>query len=108
MVNFVGAGCGAVDLITVRGKKLLEEADVVIYAGSLVNPELLNYTRADCQVHNSANMTLDEVIETIRNAEKSGKIPFVSIREIRRFMVRSVSKWTGCRRWESSLKFVPA
>ncbi len=73
MVNFVGAGCGAVDLITVRGKKLLEEADVVIYAGSLVNPELLNYTHADCQVHNSANMTLDEVIETIRNAEKSGK-----------------------------------
>ncbi len=73
MVYFVGAGCGAVDLITVRGKKLLEDADVVIYAGSLVNPDLLKYTRSDCQVHNSAYMTLDEVIETIENAEKSGK-----------------------------------
>lgn len=73
MVYFVGAGCGAVDLITVRGKKLLEEADVVIYAGSLVNPDLLNYTRKNCQVHNSAHMTLDEVIETIEIAENSGK-----------------------------------
>lgn len=73
MVYFVGAGCGAVDLITIRGKKLLEKADVVIYAGSLVNPELLDYTRGDCQVYNSAHMNLDEVIETIENAEKSGK-----------------------------------
>ncbi len=73
MVYFVGAGCGAVDLITVRGKKILEKADVVIYAGSLVNPELLDYTRGDCQVYNSAHMNLDEVIETIENAEQSGK-----------------------------------
>ena len=43
MVYFVGAGCGAPDLITVRGKNLLEQADVIIYAGSLVNPELLGY-----------------------------------------------------------------
>lgn len=73
MVYFVGAGCGAVDLITVRGKKLLEKADVVIYAGSLVNSELLDYTRGDCQVYNSAHMTLDEVIEIIENSEKSEK-----------------------------------
>ena len=48
MVHFVGAGSGAADLITLRGKKFLEEADVVIYAGSLVNPELLDYTKKDC------------------------------------------------------------
>ena len=45
MVHIVGAGCGAPDLITVRGKKQIEEADVIIYAGSLVNPELLSYAR---------------------------------------------------------------
>ena len=62
MVHFVGAGCGAVDLITVRGARLLSEADVVIYAGSLVNPELLNYCKPGCEIHNSATMTLEEVI----------------------------------------------
>ncbi|MGN0657574.1 MAG: precorrin-4 C(11)-methyltransferase [Ruminiclostridium sp.] len=73
MVNFVGAGCGAADLITLRGKKLLENADVIIYAGSLVNPELLKYAKAECELHNSAYMTLDEVISVIENAEKEGK-----------------------------------
>lgn len=73
MVNFVGAGCGAADLITVRGKALLEKADVIIYAGSLVNPELLNYSKTDCEIHNSAYMTLDEVISVMEKAEKSGK-----------------------------------
>ena len=73
MVNFVGAGCGAADLITVRGKTLLEKADVIIYAGSLVNPELLNYSKTDCEIHNSAYMTLDEVISVMEKAEKSGK-----------------------------------
>ena len=62
MVHFVGAGPGAPDLITVRGKALLEEADVVIYAGSLVNPQLLEYTKDICTIHNSARMTLEEVI----------------------------------------------
>lgn len=73
MVNFVGAGSGAADLITVRGMRLLESADVIIYAGSLVNPELLNYARKDCEIHNSAKMTLDEVISVMENAERSGK-----------------------------------
>lgn len=73
MVNFVGAGCGAADLITVRGKALLEKADVIIYAGSLINPELLNYSKTDCEIHNSAYMTLDEVISVMEQAEKSGK-----------------------------------
>lgn len=73
MVHFVGAGSGAVDLITVRGQRLLQQADVVIYAGSLVNPELLENCRPDCQIHNSAKMTLEEVIEVIREAESQGK-----------------------------------
>ena len=61
MVHFVGAGPGAPDLITVRGKKYLEEADVIIYAGSLVNPQLLEYAKGECQIYNSAKMTLEEV-----------------------------------------------
>lgn len=62
MVHFVGAGPGAADLITLRGKKLLEQADIIIYAGSLVNPELLNDRKATCRVYNSASMTLEQVI----------------------------------------------
>ena len=73
MVHFVGAGSGAVDLITVRGAKLLEEADVVIYAGSLVNPELLRYCGAHCQIYNSAEMTLEQVLEVVKQAESQGK-----------------------------------
>lgn len=74
MVHFVGAGSGAADLITIRGKNLLEAADVVIYAGSLVNPELLNFTRKGCEIHNSALMTLDEVIDVMEKAEKKGRM----------------------------------
>ena len=73
MVHFVGAGSGAVDLITVRGARFLEQADVIIYAGSLVNPELLSYAKPDCEIHNSAKMTLEEVIAVIRGAEAAGK-----------------------------------
>ena len=73
MVHFVGAGCGAVYLITVRGAKLLSEADVVIYAGSLVNPELLKYCKPECEIHDSARLTLEEVIAIIDAAEKRGK-----------------------------------
>ena len=73
MVHFVGAGSGAVDLITVRGARLLEEADVIIYAGSLVNPQLLDYASEKAQIHNSAEMTLEEVMAVIREAESQGK-----------------------------------
>jgi precorrin-4/cobalt-precorrin-4 C11-methyltransferase len=72
MIHFVGAGSGAPDLITVRGKKYLEEADVIIYAGSLVNPELLSYAKADCEIHNSAKMTLEQVLEVMEKAEEKG------------------------------------
>lgn len=74
MVYFVGAGTGAVDLITVRGMRLLEEADVIIYAGSLVNPELLNAAKKQCELYNSAKMTLEEVITVIKTAEEQGKM----------------------------------
>lgn len=70
MVHFVGAGPGAADLITVRGQKLIREADVIIYAGSLVNPELLKEKKEACQVYNSAHMTLEEVIRVMEEAEK--------------------------------------
>ncbi len=73
MVHFVGAGSGAPDLITLRGKALLENADVIIYAGSLVNPQLLGFARPGCEIHNSALMTLDEVIAVMEHAENSGK-----------------------------------
>ena len=69
MVYFVGAGPGAEDLITVRGQKLIEQADVVIYAGSLVNPELLGSAREDAKVYDSSRMTLEEVISVITDAE---------------------------------------
>lgn len=73
MVHFVGAGSGAVDLITVRGARLLGEADVVIYAGSLVNPDVLNYASEGCEIYNSAEMTLEEVLEVVKAAEAAGK-----------------------------------
>ena len=74
MVYFVGAGTGAVDLITVRGMRLLEQADVIIYAGSLVNPELLNYAKEKCKIYNSAKLTLEEVLEIMQKAETENKM----------------------------------
>lgn len=72
MITFVGAGPGAADLITLRGQRLLQEADVVIYAGSLVNPELLSLCRESCRVYNSAEMTLEEVMDVMEKGEAQG------------------------------------
>ena len=66
MIHFVGAGPGAVDLITMRGVNLLREADIVIYAGSLVNPELLQYCKKKATIYDSAGMTLEQVIEVMQ------------------------------------------
>lgn len=74
MVHIVGAGPGATDLITVRGYKLLQEADIIIYAGSLVNPEHLKIAKEGCEIHNSASMTLEEVIEVMKKGEEQGKM----------------------------------
>lgn len=71
MVHFVGAGCGAPDLITVRGAELLKRAEVVIYAGSLVNPALLGLCPEECLVYNSAEMTLEEVFAVINEYKTS-------------------------------------
>jgi precorrin-4/cobalt-precorrin-4 C11-methyltransferase len=68
MISFVGAGPGNVDLITIKGRRLLEEADVVIYAGSLVSKEHLEFCKESCEKHNSASMTLEEVIEVMEDA----------------------------------------
>ena len=73
MVHFVGAGPGAPALITLRGAALLAEADQVIYAGSLVNPELLERCRPDCRILDSARMTLEQVILAVQEAEAAGK-----------------------------------
>ena len=74
MVYFVGAGTGAADLITVRGMRLLERVDVIISAGSLVHPELLAYAKPSCQAHDSARLTLEEIIGLMRDAERDGKM----------------------------------
>lgn len=73
MVHFVGAGPGAADLITLRGAELLKAADVVIYAGSLVNPVLLGLCRSDCSIYNSAEMTLEQVLAVMESAERASK-----------------------------------
>lgn len=73
-VYFIGAGSGAKDLITIRGKDLLERADVIIYAGSLVNPELLEYGRSDALILDSSRMNLDEVIEEYRAAKEKDQM----------------------------------
>lgn len=74
MVHFVGAGSGAADLITLRGAKLLGQADMIIYAGSLINPALLEYAKAECHLYDSATMTLEQVLTLILTAEADGLV----------------------------------
>lgn len=72
MIHFVGAGSGAIDLITLRGAKLLSEADLVIYAGSLVNPEMLSHCKESATILDSAGMTMEQVIDAMAAQEKVG------------------------------------
>ena len=72
MIYFIGAGPGDPDLITVKGKKLIDEADVIIYAGSLVNPDVLKGAKPSAVIHNSAYMNLDEVIDVIKESTDKG------------------------------------
>ena len=88
MVHFIGAGPGAPDLITVRGQKLLGEADIIIYAGSLVNPALLDLKKEGCVVYNSATMTLEQVIDVMKEAGLWQD----STREIRACTVQSANR----------------
>ena len=73
IIHFVGAGSGAADLITIRGARLIAEADVIIYAGSLVNPQLLEGAREDCALYDSSHMTLEEVLGRMSAAEEEGR-----------------------------------
>lgn len=72
-VIFVGAGPGNPELITLKGYRALQTADIVIYAGSLVNPELLSYCKADCKIYDSAVMDLDEIVDVCEEGTKAGK-----------------------------------
>lgn len=73
-IYFVGAGPGDKELITLKAYKLLSKADIVIYAGSLVNPELLEYCKDDCIIYDSAKMNLEEIIEVMENGAKNDKL----------------------------------
>ena len=82
MIHFVGAGPGAPDLITIRGQKLLAKADVIIYAGSLVNPALLEVKKPECAVYNSAHMTLEEVLDVMKKLAEEGMTMLVVTHEM--------------------------
>ena len=73
MVHIVGAGPGDPELITRKGYRLVTEADIVIYAGSLVNPEILKACKEGCEIHNSATMNLDEVLAVMKAGVEAGK-----------------------------------
>lgn len=73
MISFVGAGPGDVDLITVKGRRLLEEADVIIYAGSLVDARHMDFAKDDADIYNSATMHLDEVLDVMKKSHEAGK-----------------------------------
>lgn len=74
MIYFIGAGPGAADLITVRGAEILKRAGMIIYAGSLVNPALLEYAPESCEIYDSAGMTLEEVLERMRDGFSRGLV----------------------------------
>ncbi|UAL08131.1 MAG: precorrin-4 C(11)-methyltransferase [Candidatus Methanogranum gryphiswaldense] len=73
MISFIGAGPGDPELLTLKGKKLIDDADVIVYAGSLVNPAVLSDAKPMAKIYNSATMDLNEVIEVMSVAEKAGK-----------------------------------
>ena len=91
---FIGAGPGDPELITLKGQRLISEADVIIYAGSLVNPEILKYGKAGAEIYNSATMNLDEVLEVEIEALKAGKMWPVFTPGIPPFTVQSRNRWT--------------
>ena len=74
MIYFIGAGAGDPELLTIKGKKKIDQADVIIYTGSLVNPEVLQDAKLGCQIYDSAGMTLEEVISVMKKAEQQGKM----------------------------------
>ena len=73
MIYFIGAGPGDPELITVKGKRLIDEADIIIYAGSLVNPQVLSGARPEAEIYNSATMNLEEVLDVMKRGVAAGK-----------------------------------
>jgi precorrin-4/cobalt-precorrin-4 C11-methyltransferase len=73
-VYFIGAGPGDVDLLTIRAKKVIEKADVIIYADSLINPEVCAFAREGAEVYRSASLSLEEITGIIVNAVRQGKL----------------------------------
>ena len=101
MVSFIGAGPGDPELLTIKGKKIIDSADVIIYAGSLVNPQVLAGAKEGAVIYNSATMHLDEVIDVMKDAESKG---LKVARVIRRSMERTESRWTDWMSWASNMK----
>ena len=95
MVHFVGAGPGAQDLITLRGAELLKGAGVIIYAGSLVNPALLGLAREDCRIYNSAELTLEQVLDVMKAAQGEG----LDTVRLHTCTGPSGSRWTNWTGW---------
>ena len=93
MVYFIGAGPGDPELLTIKGKKIIDSADVIIYAGSLVNREVLRDIKSGAKVYNSATMHLEEVIEVMKEAEKKNLMTARVHTGIRQFLVLTESKW---------------
>ena len=103
-VHIIGAGPGDPELITRKGYRLVQEADVVIYAGSLVNPAILEACKPGCEIHNSATMNLDEVLAVMKAAVADGKRLFVCTLVIQLFMVPFKNKWMLWLAWGLPMK----
>lgn len=98
MIHFIGAGPGDPELLTIKGKRLIDRADVIIYAGSLVNKAVLADRKPEAEVYNSAYMTLEEVTEVMKKADEKGRMWPGYISEIRRFTEQSGNRWTFWKR----------
>lgn len=107
MVYFVGAGPGDPDLITVKGKRKVDEADVIIYAGSLVNPQVMADRKKECQVFNSAYMTLEEVLDVMKKRKKKGRRRCGCIPGIPACTEPFRNRWMRWMRLAFLMKYVP-
>ena len=99
MIYFIGAGPGDPELLTIKGKKCIDRADVIIYAGSLVNEQVIETRKPEAKVYNSAYMTLEQVLKVMEKAPGQGLVWPGSIQEIHRFSARSGSRWTLWTKW---------
>ena len=92
-VFFIGAGPGDPELITVKGQRIVKEADIIIYAGSLVPKEVIDCHKEGAEIYNSASMTLEEVMEVTINGIKAGKKLLEYIQETQQYLEHIESRW---------------